>query len=56
MDLDFQPFREVAWPVIERLHRKTNGARPTPDELTGVLYDALSAAGVDVSIGAPRNR
>ncbi len=35
MTVDLQAFREVVWPVIERLHRKTSGARPEPDELTG---------------------
>ncbi len=55
MDLDLPAFREVVWPVIERLHRKTSGARPAPDELTGALYDALSAAGVEITIGPKRH-
>jgi hypothetical protein len=55
MDLDLAAFRVVVWPVIEELHRKGKGARPTPEELTGALYDALSVPGVDVTIG-PRLR
>jgi hypothetical protein len=32
------------WPVVGELHRKGRGARATPEELTGALYDALSLA------------
>ena len=56
MDIDLAAFRAIAWPVVEDLHRKSNGMRPTPDELTGALYDALSMAGVEVTIGPPRHR
>ena len=34
MDLDLPAFRMIVWPVIEELHRKSNGMRPTPEELT----------------------
>ena len=54
MDRDLAAFRVVAWPVIEELHRKDKGARPTPEELTGALYDALSVAGMEVTIGPTR--
>ena len=54
MDLDLAAFRLVVWPVIEELHRKGKGARPTPEALTGALYDALSLAGREVTIGPPR--
>ena len=42
VDRDLAAFRVVAWPVIEELHRKSKGTRPTPEELTGALYGALS--------------
>lgn len=51
MDLDLAAFRVIVTPVIAELHRKGKGARPTPEELTGALYDALSQAEVEVSIG-----
>jgi hypothetical protein len=54
MDLDLAAFRVIAAPVIDALHRKGKGARPTPEELTGALYDALSAAGIEVAIGPTR--
>jgi hypothetical protein len=54
MDLHLADFRVIVWPVIEELHRKGNGARPTPEELTGALYDVLSIVGVEVTIGPVR--
>jgi hypothetical protein len=54
MDVDLAAFRVIVWPVIQELHRKGNGARPTPEELTGALYDALCVAGVEVTTGLPR--
>jgi hypothetical protein len=54
MDLDLAAFRLVVWPAIEDLHRKGKGARPTPEVLTGALYDALSIAGTEVTIGPTR--
>jgi len=51
MDLDRPAFGAIAAPVIAELHRKGKGERPSPEELTGALYDALSAAGVEVTIG-----
>jgi hypothetical protein len=54
MDLDLAAFRVIAWPVIERLHRKSNGMCPTPEELAGALYDALSVARIEVTIGLSR--
>jgi hypothetical protein len=52
MDIDLAAFRVIAWPVINELHRKGKGARPTPEELTGALYDALSVAGMEVTTRA----
>jgi hypothetical protein len=46
----------IVWPFIEELHRQGKGARPEPGVLTGALYDALSAAGVEVTIGPVRHR
>jgi hypothetical protein len=54
MDLDRLAFRMIVWPAIEELYRQGKGVRPTPDEFTGALYDALSAAGVEVTIGGSR--
>lgn len=51
MDLDRLAFRMIVWPAIGELYRQGKGARPTPTELTGAVYDALSAAGVEVTIG-----
>ena len=51
MDRDLAAFSVIVWPVVEELHRKGKGARPTPEELTGALYDALSVAGMEVTIG-----
>ena len=45
MDLDVAAFCAFVWPVVEELYRKGKGTRPTPEELTGALYDALSEAG-----------
>jgi hypothetical protein len=40
--------------VIAELHRRTpSGARPEPKELTGLVYDALRTAGIEVTI-SPR--
>jgi len=54
MGLDLAAFRLVVWPVIEELHRKGKGARSTPEELTTALYDALSMAGTEVTVGPLR--
>jgi hypothetical protein len=51
MDLDIAAFRLVVWPTIEEVHRTGKGARPTPDALAAALYDGLSAAGVEVTLG-----
>ena len=51
MDVDLAAFRVIVWPVVEDLYRKGKGARPAPEEFTGALYDALSGAGVEVTIG-----
>jgi len=50
-----EDFHSIVWPVIERLHREGKGERPSPDELTGAVYDALSAAGVEIAIGPNRH-
>jgi hypothetical protein len=54
MDLDLAAFRVIAGPVVDYLHRKGKGTRPTPKALTGALYDALSVAGIEVTIGPTR--
>ncbi|WP_428671959.1 hypothetical protein [Reyranella sp.] len=54
MDVDLQAFRAAVWPVVEELHRKGEGARPTPAELTGALFDVLSEAAIEVAIGPSR--
>ena len=54
MEIDLAAFRVIVWPFIEELHRKGKGARPTPEALTGALYDALSGAGIEVTIGPTR--
>jgi hypothetical protein len=51
LELDRLAFRMIVWPTIKELHRKGKGACPTPEDFTGALYDALSAAGVGVTIG-----
>jgi hypothetical protein len=56
MDLDLPAFRAVVEPAIAELHLRTKGARPTAEELTGAVYDGLSRAGVEVTIGPPRSR
>jgi hypothetical protein len=41
----------IAEPVIEDLHRATpKGERPESELVAGRLYDALDAAGVEVTI------
>jgi hypothetical protein len=54
MDLDLPTFRMIVWLVIAELHRTAKGARPTPEALAAALYDALSMAGTEVTIGPPR--
>jgi hypothetical protein len=54
VDLDLAAFRVIVWLVVEELHRKGKRSRPTLEELTGALYDALSVAGVEVTIGPTR--
>jgi hypothetical protein len=54
MCLGVAEFRVIVEPVVAELHRKGNGSRPTAEELTRALYDALSQACVDVAIGPPR--
>ena len=49
MDLDVAAFCAFVWPVVEELYRKGKGARPTPEEITGALYDVLSVAGVEIT-------
>lgn len=56
MDLDLSAFRRIVEPFIAALHRRQKGVRPEPAAFTAALYDALRAAGVDVTLGPPRNR
>lgn len=47
-------FGDLLQPVIEELHRTTpKGERPCARDLAGRTYDALSAAGVEVTIKPP---
>ncbi len=47
-------FARIVAPAIVELHRVTpQGTRPDPADLTGRLYDALDAAGVEVTIKPP---
>jgi hypothetical protein len=47
-------FGEIVGPVIAELHRRTpQGTRPDARELTGLVYDALAKADVDVTIRPP---
>ena len=48
-------FGEIVAPVIAELHRRTpQGMRPDAQELTGLVYDALDRAGIEVTIDPPR--
>jgi hypothetical protein len=52
--IDEVSFVAIAMPVIAALHRVTPaGTKPDPAALAGQLYDALSAAGIEVVIGPP---
>ena len=47
-------FAGIVHPVIVELHRITpKGNKPDAADLTGRVYDALDAAGVEVTIGPP---
>ncbi len=47
-------FNEIVQPVIDELHRLTpRGERPCSRDVAGRAYDALSAAGVEVTIRPP---
>ena len=51
MSLSRADFATIAGPVIEDLHRATpKGERPDSKLVAGRLYDALDAAGVEVTI------
>jgi len=51
MGLGVADFRVIVEPVIAELHRKGKGERPSPEVLTGAVYDALAQAGVEVALG-----
>src|SRR5882757_937813 len=47
-------FGVIVDPVIAELHRRTpHGTRPDAKELTGLVYDALDRAGIEVTIKPP---
>jgi hypothetical protein len=47
-------FAEIVHPVIKELHaRLPKGERPSAQELTGLIYDALDRAGVEITLQAP---
>ena len=56
ISIKLQDFHPIAEPIVRKLHRKDKGARPDAYELAGVLYDALSASGVELTIGPPKHR
>src|SRR5689334_13105970 len=52
--IDSRRFSEIMQPVIAELHRITpQGQRPDAKDLTGRAYDALSTAGIEVTIRPP---
>ncbi|MEI7875987.1 MAG: hypothetical protein WCK95_27965 [Alphaproteobacteria bacterium] len=52
--LKVHEFHELVEPVIDELHRCTpKGMRPCSRDVAGRVYDALSAAGVEVTIRPP---
>ncbi len=54
MKLAGPAFGELARPIIEELHRITPaGKRPDAKVLAGKVYDALDAAGIEVTILPP---
>jgi len=51
ISLSAADFARIAEPVIEGLHRSTpKGHRPEADRLADLLYDALDAACVEVTV------
>lgn len=47
-------FRRIVEPFIRELHQKTPfRKRPDHDTLTGLVYDALDQAGIEIGIGPP---
>ncbi len=51
ISLSAADFARIAEPVIEDLHRNTpKGQRPDADRLADLLYDALDAACVEVTL------
>jgi hypothetical protein len=54
--VDLPEFRAIVWPIIVELHQKHKGARPDAQELAGAVYDALSAAAVEVTIGESKRQ
>jgi hypothetical protein len=54
VNLTTYKFAVIARPVIDELYRITpKGQRPDANDLAGRLYDALDAAGAEVTIGPP---
>lgn len=54
LSLSSTEFCRIVKPVIVELHRITSwGQRPGASDLTGRIYDALSVAGVEVTINPP---
>jgi len=51
MDLELPAFRAIVEPFIAELHRERKGAQPEPSEFTAALYDSLSQASVEATIG-----
>jgi hypothetical protein len=54
VNLKVHEFTGLVRPVIDDLYRSTpKGRRPDANDLAAKIYDALSAAGVEVTIGPP---
>lgn len=54
LPLDSRRFGEIMRPAIAELHRTTSkGQRPAAKDLMSRAYDALSAAGIEVTILPP---
>lgn len=54
MPLKTREFGDLMQPLIKELHRRTpKGERPRPHDLASGTYDALAAAGVEVTIKPP---
>ena len=55
VNLKVYQFTALVRPVIDELYRTTRkGQRPDANDLAARIYDALAAAGAEVTIGQPK--